>query len=70
MPRTNVNRIGRVIDDFNDHVRGELRRQRKDQGDLATYLGLQRSTVNRKICGHEGWTYKEYLTIKEFLGEE
>lgn len=70
MPRTNVNRIGRAIDDFNDHVRGELRRQHKNQGDLAVYLGLQRSTVNRKVCGRDGWTLKEYLSIKEFFGEE
>lgn len=70
MPRTNVNRVGNAVKDFNDHVLITLHHQHKTQKDLAEYLGISRGTLCQKVNGQVSWTLEQFFETKEFLGEE
>lgn len=70
MPRTKVDTIRYTINHFNDFIRGELRRQRKRQKDLAEYLGISTATLSQKLNSEVEWSLKQFLKVCEFFGKE
>ena len=67
MPRTNVDMVAVSCRRFNDFIRGELRRKKLTQEDLAEYLDVDKSTVSRKFRGELGWSLRDALKATEFL---
>lgn len=70
MPRTKVDTIRYTINHFNDFIRGELRRQKKKQKDLAEYLGISTATLSQKLNSEVEWSFKQFLKVCEFFGKE
>ena len=70
MPRTKVDTIRYTINHFNDFIRGELRRQKKRQKDLAEYLGISTATLSQKLNNEVEWSFKQFLKVCEFFGKE
>ncbi len=70
MPRTKVDTIRYTINHFNDFIRGELRRQKKRQKDLAEYLGISTATLSQKLNSEVEWSFKQFLKVCEFFGKE
>lgn len=70
MPRTKVDTIRYTINHFNDYIRGELRRQKKRQKDLAEYLGISTATLSQKLNNEVEWSFKQFLKVCEFFGKE
>ncbi len=70
MPRTKVDTIRYTINHFNDFIRGELRRQKKRQKDLAEYLGISTATLSQKLNSEVEWSLKQFLKVCEFFGKE
>lgn len=70
MPRTKVDTIRYTINHFNDFIRGELRRQKKRQKDLAEYLGISTATLSQKLNNEVEWSLKQFLKVCEFFGKE
>lgn len=67
MPKTNVDRVATSCRRVNDFIRGELRRKKLTQEDLAEYLDVDKSTVSRKFREEIGWSLKDALKAAEFL---
>jgi transcriptional regulator with XRE-family HTH domain len=55
---------------FNDFVRGELKRRKQTQADLAEYLNIERTALSHRLCNITPWTFKEVLYVCEFFGKE
>lgn len=67
MPKTNVDRVKADYRRFTDFVRGELKRQKLRQRDLAMYLKVDDSTLSKKLNGGLGWSLMDALTTMEYL---
>lgn len=67
MARATVDKVGTSYRRFNDWVRGELRRQKKNQTDLGNYVGIDQVGVSKRLCGQVGWGLREALNAIEFL---
>lgn len=68
MPRTNVNKCQTQYRRFNDWVRSELKLRHDNQGNLARYLNLSRSSLTLRLLGKVEWTFKEVLNTAEYFG--
>lgn len=68
MTRQTVDATGTKLRRFNDWIRGELRRQKKNQTELATYVGIDQSGLSLRLCDKRVWTLKEYFNVLEFFG--
>lgn len=49
-------------------VRAELARHRKTQAGLARALGLQRTSIHRRITGEQAWRIDELHVVAGYLG--
>ena len=49
-------------------LRNFLRRQKKNQTELATYVGIDQSGLSLRLCDKRAWTLKEYFNVLEFFG--
>lgn len=67
MPRVTLDKPSTSYRRFNDWLRGELRRQKKNQTDLANYLGLDQCGISKRMGGQVAWGFKEVLNAVEFL---
>lgn len=67
MPRTNVDKVATNYRRFNDFIRGELRRKRLNQEDLANYLNVNRSTLTNRLNGRIEWSLRDAFKAVEFL---
>ena len=67
MPRTTLDKVGTSYRRTNDWIRGELRRQKKSQEDLAEYVGLDQCGVSRRLGGQTAWGFREILNAIEYL---
>ena len=65
--RTTCDIVGSQCRRFNDTVRGELRRRKQKQKDLAEYIGLSSGEISRKLTGEHEWGFKDVLKTCEFL---
>lgn len=52
---------------FNDFVRGELRRKKIKQENLAEYLKITRTALTLKLNGTNSWSLEQALNAIEFL---
>ena len=52
---------------LNDFIRGEMKRQKISQGDLAYSLNLTQAAVSYKLSGKCEWTVWELLNVFEIL---
>ena len=67
MPRVKLDKPSTSYRRFNDWLRGELRRQKKNQTDLANYLGLDQGGISKRMGGQVAWGFNEVLNAVEFL---
>lgn len=67
MARATCDTIGTKIRKFNDYVRGELRRRKLKQEDLAEYLGVSRSTLTNRLNGLIEWSLRDTLKVLEYF---
>ena len=70
MARRTVDTTGTKVRRFNDWLRGEMRRQKKNQEELAYYIGIDRSGLSLRMNGKRAWKLKEYFDTLEFLGKK
>ena len=68
MPAVTLDPVQRDINRFADWVRGELRRQRKRQSDLAREIGITQAALSMKLAGKCTWTLEDYYRTVRFLG--
>ena len=65
-----INKADIQYNRFNDYVRGELKRRKLNQEDLAEYLNMDRTALSHRLCDKTPWMFKEVLYVFEFFGEE
>lgn len=68
--RPSSDTIGTQLRHFNDFVRGELRRRNETQEGLATYLGVNRSTLSYRLSGQIEWSFRDVLKTCEYLDRQ
>ena len=62
------NKTSQEYKQLNDYVRGEMKRQKISQGDIAYELNLDQSVISRKLSGETDWTLWEMFNVFELLG--
>lgn len=67
MPRTLVDWVGNKHRDFNDRVRGTLRRRHISQGELAAYLNISQQALSNRLNGRFDWPLRDVLKVCVFL---
>lgn len=70
MARQTVDATASKLRKFSDWVRGELRRQKKNQAQLASYIGTDQPGLSLRLNGKRTWTLKEYFDTLEFFEAE
>ena len=53
---------------LNDHILGEMKRQKISQGTMANWLNLTQGCISQKLCGKVEWTAREVISVHELLG--
>ena len=64
------NETDRTYRQLNDFIRGELRRQRITQADLAYRMNMQPAGISRRLSGDIEWTAREVIDVFIILGVE
>ena len=59
--------IDRKLNNFNDFVRGELKRKGISQSDCAYRLGIPQSALSYRLSGQTEWTLREVFLMCEIL---
>ena len=67
MPRVSLNNRDREIRLFSDYVRGQLRREKKRQQDLADYIGIPQPGLSRRLDGTIPWRLDEMADVCSFF---
>lgn len=68
MPRVNLDKPTTEYRQFVDWIRGELRRQKKTQVQLADYLRISPVSMSQRMNGAIEWPFREVLEVLEFFG--
>ena len=68
MPRVSLNKSEYEQNRFSDFVRGELRRSKRKQEELATYLNIPRPSLTCRLNGKTDWRLKEVIDTCSFFG--
>lgn len=64
------NASDRTYKQLNDFIRGELKRKKIKQEDVAYRLNLQQGSISQKLNGKVEWTLREIIIVYEMLGIE
>lgn len=64
------NSTDRTYKQLNDFIRGEMKRKRIKQEDVAYCLNLQQASISQKLNGKVEWTLREIIIVYEMLGIE
>ena len=64
------NTVDRKYEKLNDFIRGEMRRKKIKQEDVAYRLNLQQASISQKLNGKVEWTLREIIIVYEMLGIE
>jgi transcriptional regulator with XRE-family HTH domain len=67
MPRTNVNRVKTKYRRFNDWLRGEMKRRKVRQAELAEYLNIEQATLSKRMNGEIEWLFVDVLEVLEYF---
>lgn len=59
--------VDKKLNRFSDYIRGEMKRRRISQDNLAYQLGLERSCLTRRLAGKTEWTMREVIMLSEIL---
>lgn len=70
MGKRTVEDTAKKVRRFNDWIRGELKRQKKNQTELAYYIGTDQSGLSLRMNEKRTWTLKEYFNVLEFFGKK
>ena len=55
---------------FSDFVRGEMARRKIRQTELAAYIGIDQSSISKKLMGRVVWTLPEMILVCGYLETE
>ena len=61
------NTADRTYKQLNDFIRGEMKRKKIKQEDVAYRLNLQQATISQKLNGKVEWTLREIIIVYEML---
>ena len=61
------NSIDKKYVKFNDFLRGELKRRKVSQKQVATWLNLPRSSISKRLSGEVEWTMREIISLYELM---
>ena len=61
------NSIDKKYLQFNDYLRGEMRRRKISQKQAATWLNLTQASVSMKLTGKVEWTMREIISLYELM---
>ena len=64
------NKLSQDYRKLNDYIRGEMKRQKISQGEMAYRLNLTQASVSYKLSGTSDWTVWELMNVFEILGIE
>ena len=67
MPRTTLDHVGISYRRYNDWLRGELKRRKIKQSDVAQYLNLSRVSLVKRLSGEVEWSFREVLQVVELI---
>ena len=59
--------VDRKVNNFNDYVRGELKRKKISQSDCAYRLGIPQPALSKRISGQTEWTLRDIILLSEIL---
>ena len=62
------NKTSQEYRQLNDFVRGEMKRQKISQDDVAYSLNLSQASISQKLSGKTEWTLWEMFNVFELLG--
>lgn len=68
MSRGFIDRPTREYREFVDWLRGELKRQKKTQIELAAFMGKDPVSITQRMNGTVQWSYLDVLEALDFLG--
>ena len=57
--------VDRKLNNFNDYVRGQLKRSHISQEDAAYRLGIPQSGLSKRLAGQTQWTMREVFILAE-----
>ena len=66
MPKI-IRKTTKEYQQFNDFLRGELKRRKISQDKAARYLNLSRVSFVKRLSGATEWSFMEVLEMMEFL---
>ena len=59
--------VDRKLNNFNDYVRGQLKREHISQEDAAYRLGIPQSGLSKRLAGQTQWTIREVFMLSEII---
>jgi len=62
------NTVDRKYKKLNDFIRGEMRRKKISQEDMAYRLNLSQASVSQKLNEVTEWSMREVIDVFEILG--
>jgi transcriptional regulator with XRE-family HTH domain len=65
--RMTCDKVGSQYRRFNDSIRGELKRQKITQDELAERLGVTHGTLSQRLNGNIEWLFKDVLKTMDYL---
>ena len=67
MPKTNVDKVGRFIRNFNNGLRGLMKREKVSQETLAKYLNISRVSMTHRMTGQTKWSLEDAYKVCDYF---
>ena len=59
--------INKKYEQFNDFIRGELKRRKLSQASVAHWLNLPQTSISQRLSGTTDWTLREIMSLFELM---
>lgn len=59
--------VDRKLNRFNDYIRGELKRRKLSQDEIAYRLGITQTGLSKRLSGKVVWSLTEVILLCEIL---
>ena len=59
--------VDRKLNKFSDYIRGEMKRQKMSQDEVAYRLGMAQGQFSRRLSGKIEWSMREVILLSEIL---